>query len=204
VPADWLAESERCTRDIEQWFIAFGPLVLKYQSSAAKYSTQLLRATLVSLQVKFTLISVRGAMHKREKDWDAHLSDFQEVANLAETVLVSKPKRFYTSFESDTLVILAYLIWKCRDGDIRRRALKLLDDYPRREATWDSKYCSILGHWIMNIEEGGEGPLKSSEITEEHRLRMFRLDYDSVEGSMRTWACQTMNGETVNHDFIWN
>ena len=74
---------------------------------------------------------------------------------MAETVLVFQPKQFYTSFESNTLIILGYLIYKCRDGDVRRRALKLLDDYPTREATWDSKYCSKLGRWIMNIEEGG-------------------------------------------------
>jgi hypothetical protein len=64
--------------------------------------------------------------------------------------------------------------------------------------------CSKLGHWIMNIEEGGGGPLESSEITEEQRLRVFLLDYDSVEGSMQTWACQMTNGEAVNYDFIWN
>jgi hypothetical protein len=204
VPANWLVESEQCVREIQQWSTAFSPLLRKFKSSAAKFSTQLLRATLVSLQAKFALVSVRGAMHRREQEWDAHLSDFQEVLNLVETVFASQPKRFYTSFESDTLVILAYLICKCRDGDVRRRALKLLDDYPRREATWDSKYCSKLGHWIMNIEEGGRGPLESSEITEEQRLRVFGLDYDSVEGSMRTWACQTTNGKTVNHDFLWN
>lgn len=205
VPANWLAESERCVREIEQWYTAFGPLVRKFQSSAAKYSTQLLRTTLVSLQAKFTLVSVRGAVHRREQEWDACLSDFQEIVTFAETFLASQPKRFYTSFESDTLVVLAYLICKCRDGDVRRRALKLLNDYPRREAAWDSRYCSKLGHWIMNIEEGGRGALESSEITEEQRLRVFSLDYDSVEGSMRTWACQiTTNGETVNHDFVWN
>jgi hypothetical protein len=205
VPANWLAESKRCVREIEQWSTAFGPLARKFQSSATKYSTQLLRATLVSLQAKFTLLSVRGAVHRREQEWDAYLSDFQEVVTLAESLFTSQPKRFYTSFESDTLVILAYLICKCRDGDVRRRALKLLDDYPRREATWDSRYCSKLGHWIMNIEEAGRGPLESSEIIEEQRLRVFSLDYDSVEGSMRTWACQkTTNGETVNHNFVWN
>lgn len=205
VPANWLAESERCVREIEQWSTAFSPLVRKFQSSAAKYSTQLLRATLVSLQAKFTLLSVRGAVHRLEQEWDTYLSDFQEVVTLAETFLASQPKRFYTSFESDTLVVLSYLICKCRNGDVRRRALKLLDDYPRREATWDSRYCSKLGHWIMNIEERGRGPLASSEITEEQRLRVFSLDYDSVEGSMRTWACQkTTNGETANHNFVWN
>ncbi|KAE9363114.1 hypothetical protein N431DRAFT_423591 [Stipitochalara longipes BDJ] len=205
VPADWLAESERCVCEIEQWFAAFNPLVRKFQSSAAEYSTQLLRTKLVCLQAKFTLVSVRGAVYRREQEWDVHLSDFQEIVTLTETILAPQPKRFYTSFESDTLVIITYLICKCRDGFVRRRALRLLDDYPRREAAWDSRYCSKIGHWFMKIEEGGRGPLESTEIAEEQRLRAFALDYDSVEGSIRTWARQkTANGETVNHSLLWN
>jgi Fungal specific transcription factor domain/Fungal Zn(2)-Cys(6) binuclear cluster domain len=205
VPDSWLAEFERCICEIERWLSAFGSLVPKFQSSTTKASKLQLRATLISLQAKFTLLSVRGAVHKWEREWDAHLSDFHEIVALAEEFLASRPKRFYASFESDTLIILAYLICKCRDGELRRRALKLLDDYPRREAIWDSRYCSKLGHWIMDIEEGGRGALKSHEITEEQRCRLFALDYNSVEGTMRTWACQTTpNGETVNHDFRWN
>jgi hypothetical protein len=205
VPTSWLEESERCIGEIEEWFTAFSPLVRKFESSAEKYSMQLRRATLASLQAKFTLVSVRGAVYRREEEWDAHISDFREIVILSETLLASQPKRFYASFESDTLVILAYLICKCRDGAIRRRALRLIDDYPRREAAWDSKYCSKIGHWIMNVEEGGRGPLESPAITEKQRLRSFSIEYDSVEGSIRTWACQkTTNGEIVNHDLLWN
>lgn len=205
VPRHWVVESEQCVSEIERWSTAFEPLLRKYQSSPTKHSTHLLRATLLSLQAKFTLISVRGAVHRRERDWDVYLSEFQEVLALAETVLASKPTRFYTSFESDTLVILAYLIWKCRDGYVRRRALKLLDDHPRREAAWDSRYCSVAGHWVMEIEEAGRGPCKISEITEAQRIRVSALDYDSIEGSIRTWAVQmTADGEKVKHDFLWN
>jgi Fungal specific transcription factor domain len=205
VPAEWVAESEQCVCEIEQWLTAFEPLLRKFQSPPVKYSAQLLHATLLSLQAKFTMISVRSAVYRREREWDVHLSEFQEVVALAEIYLAAQPKRFYTSFESDTLVILAYLIWKCRDGDVRRRALKLLDDHPRREAAWDSRYCSISGRWIMDIEEGERGPSKCSEIKEEQRMKVFALDYDSVEGSIRTWACQmTTDGEKVKHDFLWN
>lgn len=175
-----------------------------FRYAPAIYAVQLLQAALVSIQVKFTLLSVRDCVHRRELDWDAHLSDFQEVVSLTETLLASQPQRLCTSFESEILVPLLYSICKCRDGNVRRRVLKLLEDYRRREATWDSRYCVKLGYWLLDIEERRHRRLTSAEIPEDRRLRLFALDYDPIEGSMRTWAAQRTPDGTVVHSFSWN
>ena len=77
------------------------------------------------------------------------------------------------------------------------RGLKLLDEHPRREGAWDSAHSASVGRWVLSLEEGQRENVQCHEIKEEDRLRLLKIDYDTVEGQIRTWACQIRNGERV-------
>jgi hypothetical protein len=77
------------------------------------------------------------------------------------------------------------------------RGLKLLDEHPRREGAWDSAHSASIRRWVLSLEEGQRENVQCHEIKEEDRLRLLKIDYDTVEGQICTWAYQLRNGERV-------
>jgi hypothetical protein len=152
---------------LESWLLGFASLWREVKQSSDSLSKELLRVILLRLQVKSTLISVKGSVYRRETDWGIHIPDFDEIVSLTETYLFSKPKPFYASFDGEIVIHLYYILWKCRDGGIRRRALELLDKHPRREGTWDTwdlAYLASVGRWVLSMEEGQRENVQYHEI----------------------------------------
>ncbi|KAH8599188.1 hypothetical protein B0O99DRAFT_683169 [Bisporella sp. PMI_857] len=189
--------------ELAKWFCAFDPLWRALKHSPPPVSKEFFQATLMSLQATSTCISVQGSVYRRETDWDIHVPEFNEIVSLTEKYLYSKPKRFYFAFEGETIIYLYYVLLKCRDGAIRRRALMGLDEHPRRECSWDTAHSASVGRWAMSQEEGQRGNVKCHEIIEEDRVRLLGTEYDTVKGQIRTWAYQLRNGERVYLNHQW-
>lgn len=85
-------------------------------------------------------------------------------SNLEKSAL-SLPLRF--SFDLAVVPPLYTTVIKCRDPQIRRSALKLLDRYPRREGVWDSMATAGLGRWVMALEEEGASRYSSAGASPE-------------------------------------
>jgi hypothetical protein len=163
-----------------------------------------MEATLLRLQAISTMLSVRGCLYRQEIEWDVHLAEFQEMVALSEIYLGSKPKQPYMAFEHETVVYLYYLLLKCRDGAIRKNALQLMEEYPRREAFLNTKHTVVVGQWIMDTEEEGlSGKPESHQISEERRMRVFGLDVDSTDGTIRTHGSLIVNGELEFRSVTW-
>ncbi|KAK3685010.1 hypothetical protein B0T22DRAFT_500043 [Podospora appendiculata] len=62
------------------------------------------------------------------------------------------------SFSADLGIVppLYVVATKCRDPQIRRRAIQLLRSSSRREGMWDSELVARISMWIADIEEGGD------------------------------------------------
>jgi hypothetical protein len=149
------------------------------------------------------LVAVHGSIYTRETDWDVHLSEFKEIVSLLDIYLASKPKRRYFVFDGETIAYLLLVVCKCRDGSIRRMALKLLEDRPRRESCWDTRYAAQVGRWVMTLEERGRGELRNHEIREEERVKVSHMDYDTAQGMILTSACHIIYGERIYHQNLW-
>ena len=204
VPEQWINEAEVFISSFQRWFSAFEPLWLQLQFTRGMSSPEYLQATLLRFQAISTMLSVRGCLYSRETQWDKNLLEFQELVTLAETYLSSKPKEPYMAFEHETIVYLYYLFLKCRDGDTRSRALRLMDEYPRREAFLDSKHIATVGRWIMDVEEEGiEGVPGCEQIGEEKRMKVFGLDFDPVDGGHRTHGVRTRNADLELRSITW-
>ncbi|CZR69450.1 uncharacterized protein PAC_19350 [Phialocephala subalpina] len=157
VPDKWLKEARTCADEMEGWFTAFNPLMRRFQRSPRTFWKEYPQATLLCLQAKSCLVSVCGSIYTRETDWDAHLPEFKEIVSLLDIYLASKPKQRYFVFDGETIAYLLQVVCKCRDGSVRRMALKLLEDRPRRESCWDTRYAAHVGRWVMTLEERGGG-----------------------------------------------
>lgn len=203
VPDEWLNEAESCAEEINRWFSAFSALWSKLLRSQESSPKEYAEAILPRFQAKSAQLSVKGSVYRRETEWDIHLNEFRELVTLAEIYLASKPKQPYIAFDNETVTFLYQAFQKCRDGVIRRNILQLMDDYPRREGCGDTRYAATIGRWIMAIEERGIGVAQCHRIPEEQRMRVSRLDYDSVGGVLRTWGSLIVNGERVCRNITW-
>ena len=203
VPDKWLKEARTCADEMERWFIAFNLLMCGLQRSPRTVWEEYPRAALLCFQAKCCLAFVQGSIYTRETDWDAHLPEFKEIVSLLGIYLASKPKQWYFVFDGETIVYLFLVICKCRDGSVRRMVLKLLEDRPRRESCWDTRYAAEVGRWLMTLEEKGRGELESHEIREEERFRVSHMDYDTVQGMVLTSAYQIINEERIYHQNLW-
>lgn len=203
VSSKWLKEAADCFMQLGKWLAGFDPMWQKLKNSSEYLAKELLQAILLRLQAISTYISVRGSLYRRETEWDAHIPEFEEIVSLSESYMSSKPKRFYFSFDGETLIYLYYVLWKCRDGGIRRRVLKVLDEHPRREGSWDAGHSASVGRWLLLLEEGERGKSECHEIKEDDRVRLLGMDYDTVEGSIRTWGYRLRKGERECFSHQW-
>jgi hypothetical protein len=90
-----------------------------------------------------------------EMVWDEHCQEFKTVVAQAEIVLQLLPGSKRPSFTFDTEVILplASTVIKCRDGQVRRKAIALLRSAHRQEGIWNSLLTARVAERVMEIEE---------------------------------------------------
>lgn len=115
-----------------------------------------------------------------ESVYDDHIEDYAKIVALSRQVLqypgaqqILKQATF--SFDYGVVQPLYVVATRCRDPHIRRDAISLLVDYPRREGTWDSAMAAMIATRIMNIEEDGA---EMGYIPESARLHIVSNKFD--------------------------
>jgi hypothetical protein len=86
---------------------------------------------------------------------DPYLPAFTTITDLAEEIISLQPDR-RRCYSSDSQIIhpLFYVAQKCRDGIVRRRAVRLLRE-AGREGVWDGQCTAAACAWIIEKEEEG-------------------------------------------------
>lgn len=115
-----------------------------------------------------------------ELPYDTHYLQFKHMLDLLESLTTatsstqpSERPPFKLSFSFDLGVVLPLFVIsiKCRDPQLRRRAIAHLYSVNRREGLWDSLGAAKVAETIMNIEEEGLGDVQSADqIGKERRV----------------------------------
>jgi hypothetical protein len=109
-------------------------------------------------------------------EYDKYIPDFEKVIKLAESLInfkkiATKNNTLVYSFEMNILPPLHYCSTRCRDPKLRRKALALLEDSPRREGMWDSAMLAAIARYVIQEEEAGLGDVSyAEEILAEKRI----------------------------------
>lgn len=119
-----------------------------------------LQVTIMKLWLVTARILFTAALAKDECHFDVYTPEFQHIVDSIETILSSMPS--YFSLDIGVLPLLSCVGLKCRQPDIRRRAIALLADTPRREAAWGSLAAAHIAGQVMNVEEAGLGQISSA------------------------------------------
>ena len=123
-----------------------------------------------------------------EKVFDAHLSKFQTLVDLAKRFT----RKLHCSesigaascigFDTNYLPVLSFVALRCRDPRTRREAISTLRAHPRIEGQWDNRVAADVSEYIMILEENsGTVPEPSScdEIPDISRLHLLSCSFFS-------------------------
>ena len=104
-----------------------------------------------------------------ESGWDAFLASFQQIVHLGDLFLLQKhshrkqdrnppntgsPRRTFT-FSRGILQPLTFVAHRCRYPEVRRHALRLMEQCERIEPSWNSAVAALVAKRIIEIEEAG-------------------------------------------------
>jgi hypothetical protein len=160
-------------RILQQWLDALN-LYLKENTNLDAKS---IRGVLM-LKILYTSTTIikAASLYNHDLEYDKYIPEFERVITLAESLITSQASAkdrnipLY-SFEMNILPPLHYCSTRCRDPKLRRRALALLEDSPRREGMWDSAMLAAIARYIIEQEEAGLGEVSyAKEIPASARM----------------------------------
>jgi Fungal Zn(2)-Cys(6) binuclear cluster domain len=122
-----------------------------------------------------------------ECSWDKWRSEYEIIVQACEELVRNEvyfgaefTSRF--SFEMGTISPLHFVVFKCRYPHIRRRALALLGEFPRREGPFNSQDSLVTFGRSMHIEEEylellpGSIPDENELPPEKYRVHQLAID----------------------------
>jgi hypothetical protein len=120
--------------------------------------------------------------------YDQYDASFEQVLTLVENLIHnSQNMRLIIFLDMGVMAPLFYLILKCRNLALRRKALSLLKLSPYREGMWHRLEVIQYVVWKTGIEERGRGQLSETEILpEEARIWDERMNEVVIDGRPRT------------------
>ncbi|PMD31086.1 hypothetical protein L207DRAFT_537507 [Hyaloscypha variabilis F] len=199
IPSSILAERDHLTQTVEKWLLAFStlkkrakPILLEDRKGAIA----------LELQIRAVYMSVF----------------YKDMVDLCEAQLNTSPppneqcmgatkvRKF--SFDTTVIMYLWSIGHKCRAPVLRRRAMNLLIDNPRREGLWDSVFAGNIIKYVMNFEEEFLTP--TGQIPESARISSshFTVDAQSHGGELKciqgnTIRCKSFNTFLFANGWSW-
>jgi hypothetical protein len=102
-------------------------------------------------------ILLTASLTEEESSFDNYLQEFTNILEQIEGLISSSSTRF--SVDIGVVPVLYYIAIKCRHPHVRRKALGMLRDPPRREAVWDSLGAASVVSEVIMVEEYGLGEI---------------------------------------------
>lgn len=184
-------EQAALNNELGAWREAFRPILSYARSTGGQDAISALAMTISAVA---SSVSLRSAFSVNESAYDVFIPEFKIIVDYARILLgiqqsqnrLAKMKdgvsedEFANEFQEPSIsfafelgiVPHLYLVMvKCRDLKLRREALRLLEENPRREGVWDSVATTALGRWVISLEEEGTRRVsissENSSITDE-------------------------------------
>lgn len=186
VPLEWQARREEAIEIFDAWTIALENF---FSTQAPKLSDGEIKSLLgLRMQIKTAVIMLKVCIDSGpESTFDQFKDEFEDMVAKVEqmTTALSMPEQRpleaeLTPFTMELGVVhpLFFIACKCRDWDIRRRAVAQLRR-AGKEGVWEGPIMAVLARRIMVLEE--EGLSRGEMVPEENRFHEIKknVDYDS-------------------------
>lgn len=186
VPAQWQRRRSDAIATFEDWLAAVESFFAKTDVTLNPYEEKSLLG--LRLQIRIAIIMLKMSIdHKPETCYDAFKSDFDDMVTRVEKLFGSlalvdaKPLDIETvdfSMELGLIHPLFFIAAKCRDWNVRRRAVALLRK-AGKEGVWEGPIMAVLAQKIMRLEE--QGIARGTTVPERNRFHEIKknVDYDN-------------------------
>lgn len=137
---------------------------------------------------------------QRECAFDTLESDLEEMLSLCETVILSETRAHGASKPPPRcksglgyVMPLHSVAARCRNPELRRKAIKLLWDCKRRDGLWDSRAAAMISTQTVLIEEeemlrgtglAGGGGVDMGRVKDDGRVREVKLELQGDNGAL--------------------
>lgn len=208
---DWkylVAEMQQIRGDYHRWLGTFWTFQADYahdrwtpNASSAIAILDML-SHLVGIMVDLDLL-------KPEEDYDRHMPAFKAIVDRAESQLKGSgsgaPVRPLFSLTTAYVGPLYMVAARCRNSNIRHRALSLLRSCQRREGMWDSKVVAGIAEKIIALEESNrchdrssrremstDSPMALEQIHNgsSNRIKLVRVDWNEEAGGRAAFSTE--------------
>ena len=144
---------------------------------------------LLRLQFETASILLAAAELENEVGHDRYMHTFQAIVDQCEQLVdlegivlgksAADPTAFTYGFDLNILPPLNITAFKCRDPQLRRRAIELLEAGNRFEGLWNGKTVARIARKTMELEEAGLVAVNScADVPEWARMRLMTLAYN--------------------------
>jgi hypothetical protein len=146
-----IAEQLRLQSRLECWLVGFKRLINATQSQMTPEDVQAMNMLHILHRISKVWLAI--CLSPTEMACDVHLEDYELLLDSAESLISSMPPQNCFTFEMGYIAPVYFVALKCRYPTLRRRAIKLLADFPRQEGLWHSTRAASIASRVAAIEE---------------------------------------------------
>ncbi|KAK0109269.1 hypothetical protein ONS96_003090 [Cadophora gregata f. sp. sojae] len=174
------AEFEEYSGARAKWHQAFLPVF----EATREYpgSKDFLGASMLMIQYVSSIPMCVPPEEMSELIFDQYTPHYRLLVELSRELLEmyprTKSRKAVFSFDDGFVASLFQTAIRSRDRDIRKQALKLLVEHPRREGLWDSAAAAKVACWLVNLEEE---EMVDGFVPESSRLRIEKMDTNMMD-----------------------
>jgi hypothetical protein len=186
VPVEWQNRRQEALDIFDAWMVALENF---FAAQGPRLNAADIKSLLgLRLQIKTAVIMLRVCIDcGPECSFDSFQDDFEDMVSKVEqmTTALRIPEQApledeQTPFTMELGIVhpLFFVACKCRDRDLRRRAVAQLKR-AGKEGVWEGPIMAVLAQKIIELEE--EGLSRGEAVPEENRFHEIRknVDYDS-------------------------
>jgi hypothetical protein len=155
VSPEMVAKKEALRARLTEWHRAYTNLC---QSSSSIPTVPIYPEPILLTYHAAALVYVTGCLRQQETVFDVHFSDFVTIVEQSRSILDASagPNGAQPpfTFEMSVGVPLAMTVLRCRDPNLRRRALDLLRLAPPIQGFFKCAPVALLSEALMKLEEG--------------------------------------------------
>jgi hypothetical protein len=148
------------TSFLKRWSTAFSDL--RQQAAKRRDMGEQRNCVLLELQRLAIYLWALSSSFTSEMDFDDWLPEFSQLVTLAKQLIDDKHAAikngkvlYYHKFDTGIILPLYLVASRCRDPNLRRQSIHLLDIGPRQEGIWNAEILKCLAERTMQIEETG-------------------------------------------------
>jgi len=196
---------------LQEWAKAFEAFI--------RQSTQLdvtAQQAIHTLKIHYILTTILLSLHHNiapadETAWDSYFVEFEAIISHAAAVVDLDRKRRRQAFSLDTEIILPlYLVAsKCRQPNIRRKAVSILKSSSKQEGLLHGGITARVAQRIIDIEEGClETVFSCEDIPNCARISDVEIRFDPEENRaflryLRWKSAKSTKRDTVDECLHW-